>query len=119
MKKSVISNIKFKSKAMKLLFLFVLILLCTLFYPAESHHLNSTDKQLEALFRKTFPHVTSVKWFNEGTFRKAVVEKDGMIIHLLYSDDGTLQRSSRFYLSEQLPPFILSRIYERYPTAEI
>ena len=104
---------------MKPLLAISISLLLTASYPAQSRHTNDTDAKLEALFRKTFPGVVDVNWIHGKTFRKAVVRQYDLITHITYSIDGDLLKTIRYYKNQYLPAYLLTKVFQRYPTADI
>ena len=104
---------------MKPLLAISISLLLTGSFPAQSRHTNDTDAKLEALFKKTFPGISDVNWIHGRTFRKAIVRQYGIITHITYSTDGELLKTIRYYKNEYLPAYLLTKLFQRYPTADI
>ena len=104
---------------MKPLFAILIGFLLSAGFPAQSRHSNDTDAKLEVLFKKTFPDAVEVKWIQTPAYRQAIVRQDGLTTHITYSYDGQLLKTIRYYKNDHLPAYLLTKLFLRYPTADI
>lgn len=97
------------------LFIFLLLYVITL----TAHQDKSPDKSVDIVFNKAFPEATNVKWFeNEDGF---VVYFTISPVHyqLNFNHTADIKQSIRYYKAACLPPFILSRLAQKFPDPEI
>lgn len=74
---------------------------------------------IEKVFQKVFPQAEKVSWY-KSQFPYQVVFKNGtMDCRIWFREDGSIEKTIRYYFEEHLPPFIRMRLKELYPEKEI
>ena len=97
------------------LFIFLVLYVLTL----TAHQPLSSNKSVDTVFNKAFPDATNIKWYeNEGNF---VVYFTIVPIHyqLNFNHAADIKQSTRYYEAKYLPPFILTRLAQKFPGPEI
>lgn len=97
------------------LFIFLLLYVVTL----TAHQDQTPNKSVDKIFNKAFPDATNVKWFEN---------EDGFIVYftispvyyqLNFNHTADIKQSIRYYKAEYLPPYILTRLAQKFPDREI
>ena len=97
------------------LFIFLLLYVVTL----TAHQDQTPNKSVDKIFNKAFPDATNVKWFEN---------EDGFIVYftispvhyqLNFNHTADIKQSIRYYKAAYLPPYILTRLTQKFPDPEI
>lgn len=95
--------------------IFLLLYVITL----SAHQDQSPDNSIDTTFKKAFPDATNVKWFEN---------QDGFVVHftinpvqyrLNFNHDAEIEQSIRYYKAAYLPPYILTRLVQKFPVQEV
>lgn len=101
-------------KSLFALFYSIVIGVSSLAYPSKVVN----DKLLQS-FKESFPNAEQVTWKElPETYIVNFVE-DGIRNSITYEKDGTFKSSTRYYLEQNLPYYLLVNIRKRYPDKKI
>ncbi len=97
------------------LFIYLFLYVVTL----TAHQGPSPNPSVDVIFNKAFPDATNVKWFEN---------KDGFVVYftinpvhyqLSFNHEAEIKQAIRYYNATHLPPYILSRLAQKYPGPQI
>jgi hypothetical protein len=72
------------------------------------------DERVQKIFTDAFPYAKSVKWYGNETHYEVLFYNDDVHCRITYRLDGTVERTERYYTEENLAPFVLARIKQKY-----
>jgi hypothetical protein len=75
------------------------------------------NERVLAAFQKTFPGVSSISWASENDNYVASFQWQGTACSLTYNQDGKLVSSRRFLIEDNLSPFLVAKVKEKYPAS--
>jgi hypothetical protein len=80
---------------------------------------RNIDEKLLQFFKETFPRAENVIWKElEDSYVVNFIE-DGIRINIIYDKDGSFYKSTRYYLEQNLPYYLLINIQKKYPNHKI
>lgn len=96
------------------------VLLAAIVFVAVAAHAGTgrgylVNEKVQKAFEETFVTATDVTWKELAeTFIASFKEKEAVKTVAEFTKEGKLRSTIRYYGEEQLPPFLLSRIKEKY-----
>jgi len=90
----------------------LLVLLLTLHPPEIS------EKVLKA-FKETFSNAEQVIWDEYDTYYSVKFKQTAIDTRVKYNKNGEIMETTRYYLEQNLPPFILAKVKKRYADKKV
>ena len=79
---------------------------------------NINEKLVEA-FKETYPNAIQVSWLEYPESYIVYFEEKGVKANIIFSQDGTFIRATRYYTKEYLPFHLVTAIREKFPERKI
>jgi hypothetical protein len=95
-----------------------LLLFITMFTMAFSKMITINEKAVMA-FKQSFPGISNETWAVYANFSEVYFEQNGIKNRIQYDENGTVIRTRRDYLADQLAPFIKSKVIQQYSNMKI
>jgi hypothetical protein len=79
---------------------------------------NINEKLVQA-FNETYPNAVEVSWLAYPESYIVYFEEKGVKANIIFSQDGTFIRATRYYTKEYLPFYLVTAIREKFPERTI
>ena len=80
---------------------------------------KNTDGKLVEAFKETYPNAVQVSWLAYPESYIVYFEENGVKANIIFSQDGTFIRATRYYTKEYLPFYLVTAIREKFPERKI
>jgi len=99
----------------KILFLIIVSFVSTGIF-ATPHETIDSSRKIQKVFHQDFPEVTHFKIYTSGDQYRVYFNDDANHSsgRVYYDTDGNILQTYKYYPGEQLPPFIRTKIKEKY-----
>ena len=80
---------------------------------------RTINERLVQTFREIYPNAVGVNWKEYPESYVVYFSDGGIKSTIIFNKDGSFIRSTRYYLEENLPYYLVVAIKEKYPTKKI
>lgn len=70
---------------------------------------------MPALVAAPFPKAQNVSWYNSDTYYEVVFFNDAVQSRITYRLNGTVEKTERYYVAENLPPYVTAKVKRKFP----
>jgi hypothetical protein len=80
---------------------------------------RNINEKLVQSFRETYPNAVQVNWKEYPDTYAVYFVEGGIKATIIFNKDGTFVSSTRYYMEEYLPYYLVASIREKYPEKKI
>ena len=80
---------------------------------------KSINEKLLQIFRETYPNAVKVSWLEYPETYLVYFEEEGVKANIIFNQDGTFIRATRYYTEEYLPYYLAAAIRGKFPKMKI